>query len=242
MATLLLPFAAVVAGVVSFTSPCCLPLIPGYLSYVSALPVSELGTAEARATTLRAAVLFVAGFTAVFTALGVSAALVGSALLRHLPVIVQFSGVIIVVMGLSMIGLVRIPVLYRDKRAFLGRTTPGPGGAAFLGMAFAFGWAPCIGPILATVLAAAAATRTAAWGALLLVCYSIGLGLPFIGLALGLQQAKGSLDWLKRHGRLVETAGGVLLVAVGVLFVTGQWRSFFIPLQQRFARLGWPPI
>ena len=129
-----------------------------------------------------------------------------------------------------------------EKRAFLGRTTPGPRGAVFLGMAFAFGWAPCIGPVLATVLAAAAATRTAAWGAILLVCYSIGLGLPFIGLALGLQRARGSVDWLKRHGRVIEAAGGVLLVAVGVLFVTGQWRSFFIPLQQRFARLGWPPI
>ena len=238
----LLPFAAVVAGIVSFTSPCCLPLIPGYLSFVSALPVSQLGTVQARRVTLRAATLFVAGFTLVFTALGVSFALVGAALLRHVPAILQVSGVLIVVMGLAMTGLIRVPILYREKRVDLARLPAGPSGALVLGMAFAFGWAPCIGPILATILAAAAATRTAAWGGLLLVCYSLGLGIPFISLAVGLQRARGSLDWLKRHGRLIETIGGVLLIGVGVLFITGRWQAIFIPLQRRFARLGWPPI
>jgi len=109
-------------------------------------------------------------------------------------------------------------------------------------MAFAFGWTPCIGPVLATILAAAAASRTAAWGALLLVCYSAGLGLPFIGLALGFQRAKGSLAWLRRNGRRIEQGGGVLLVGVGVLFVSGAWRSVFIPLQREFSKLGWPPV
>jgi cytochrome c-type biogenesis protein len=242
MATLLLPVAAVVAGTVSFTSPCCLPLIPGYLSYISALPVSQLGTVEARTIALKASIRFVAGFTVVFTALGVSFALVGSALLRRVPLILQASGVLIIAMGLATIGVLRLPILHREKRIDLARVPSGPGGAFFLGMAFAFGWAPCIGPILATILAAAAATRTAAWGALLLACYSVGLGLPFIGLALGIQRARGSLEWLKRHGRAIETVGGVLLVAVGLLFVTGHWRAIFLPLQRRFARLGWPPI
>lgn len=242
MSALLLPLLAVVAGVVSFSSPCCLPLIPGYLSYVSALPVSELGRREARAVTLRASLRFVAGFTLVFSLLGVSLALVGSALLQRLPVIVRVSGVGIIVMGLAMMGLLRIPLLGRERRFDLARVPTGPRGAFFLGSAFAFGWTPCIGPILATILTAAAATGTAAWGALLLVLYSFGLGLPFIALGLGFQRARGSLAWLCRHARGIEVAGGAMLVAVGILFVSGAWRSFFIPIQRTFAELGWPPI
>lgn len=242
MRALLLPLLAVAAGVVSFSSPCCLPLIPGYLSYVSALPVSELGRREARAVTLRASLLFVAGFTLVFSLLGVSLALVGSALLQRLPVIVRVSGVGIIVMGLAMMGLLRIPLLHRERRFDIARVPTGPRGAFFLGSAFAFGWTPCIGPILATILTAAAATGTAAWGAVLLVLYSLGLGLPFIALGLGFQRARGSLAWLRRHARAVEVVGGAMLVAVGVLFVSGAWRSFFVPLQRTFAKLGWPPI
>ena len=242
MRGLLLPVLAVVAGVVSFSSPCCLPLIPGYLSYVSALPVSELGRREARALTLRASLLFVAGFTLVFSLLGVSLALVGSALLQRLPVIVRVSGVGIIVMGLAMMGLLRIPLLRRERRFDLARIPTGPRGAFFLGSAFAFGWTPCIGPILATILTAAAASGTAAWGAVLLVFYSLGLGLPFIALGIGFQRARGSLAWLRRHARVIEVAGGAMLVAVGILFVSGAWRSFFIPLQRTFAELGWPPI
>ncbi len=239
---LLLPPLALLAGAISFTSPCCLPLIPGYLSYISGLPISELGQREARALILRAALLFVAGFTLVFTALGVSFALVGSALLRNVPVIVKVAGVIIILMGLAMMGLLRLPFLYRERRVDLGRIPSGPRAAFLLGMAFAFGWAPCIGPVLATILASAAATQTAAWGGVLLVFYSLGLGIPFVALALGFQRARGSLEWLKRHGRRIEILGGALLVGVGVLFVSGAWRSFFLPLQRYFARFGWPPI
>ncbi len=242
MSGLLLPMMAVVAGVVSFSSPCCLPLIPGYLSYVSALPVSELGRREARAVTLRASLLFVAGFTVVFSLLGASAALVGPVLLRRLPLIVRASGVLIIVMGLAMAGLVRIPVLSRERRVDLARLPAGPKGAFFMGTAFAAGWTPCIGPILATILTTAASTGTAPWGAVLLALYSLGLGLPFIALGLGFQRARGSLAWLRRHGRGIEVVGGAVMVAVGILFVTGAWRSFFVPLQRSFARLGWPPI
>lgn len=242
MATVLLPLVAVLAGVISFSSPCCLPLIPGYLSYISAMPVTELGHREARAATLRASLLFVAGFTTVFTLLGISFAFVGSALLRNLPLIIRVSGVGIILMGLTMIGLLRIPFLYREKRMDLARVPGGPAGAFFFGTAFAFGWTPCIGPVLATILATAAATQTALWGAILLACYSLGLGLPFIALALGFTRAKGSLDWLKRHSHRIEQIGGLMMVGVGTLFVSGLWRTFFIPLQRYFARLGWPPI
>lgn len=240
--TLLLPPLAMLAGAISFTSPCCLPLIPGYLSYISGLPISELGQREARALTLRAALLFVAGFTLVFTALGVSFAFVGGALLRNVPVIIKAAGVVIILMGLAMMGLLRIPLLYGERRVDLGRIPSGPRAAFPLGMAFAFGWAPCIGPVLATILASAAATQTAVWGGVLLVFYSLGLGIPFVALALGFQRARGSLEWLKRHGRRIEMAGGALLVGVGVLFVSGAWRSLFLPLQRYFARFGWPPI
>jgi cytochrome c-type biogenesis protein len=242
MEALLLPFVAVVAGAISFSSPCCLPLIPGYLSYMSAVPVSELGERQARRTTLHAAVAFVAGFTLVFTLLGVSVTLMGTVLQRNLPLIVRTSGVVIILLGLALAGVVRAPVLDRERRLDLARVPAGPRTAFPLGVTFAFGWTPCIGPVLATILATAAATQTVAWGAVLLVLYSLGLGLPFVAVALGFQRAKGSLAWLRRHGALIERLGGVLLVGVGVLFVSGAWRSVFIPLQRSFAELGWPPI
>jgi len=238
----LLPLLAIVAGLVSFSSPCSLPLIPGYLSYVSALPVSELGRREARAVTLRASVLFVAGFTTVFTALGVSFALVGTLLERNLPVIVRVAGVGIIVMGLAMVGVLRIPFLYRERRLDLARIPRGPHAAFGFGMAFAFGWVPCVGPVLATILGFAATSHTVAWGAVLLVLYSAGLGLPFIAMALAFDRARGSLDWLRRHGRHVEVLGGLMLIGVGVLFVSGRWENLFVPLQTWFAKFNWPPI
>ncbi len=242
MTPLLLPLFALVGGMISFTSPCCLPLLPGYVSYISGLPVSELGRVQARALTLRAALLFVAGFTLVFTVLGVAAGLLGSLVVRELPLVMDVAGAGMIVLGLAMAGVLRIPWLYRERRFALHRLPTGPKAAFGVGMAFAAGWTPCIGPVLATILATAAATRTAAWGALLLALFSVGLGLPFIGLALGLNRARGSLAWLRRHGRAIEVVGGLLLVGVGVLFVTGAWRSFFVPLQREFARFGWPPV
>jgi cytochrome c-type biogenesis protein len=243
MAWLTLPLLAVAAGILSFSSPCALPLIPGYLSYVSGLPVSELGRRETRSTTLRAALMFVAGFTLVFTALGVSFTLVGTLLLGALPTILRVAGVAMIVLGLAMIGLLRIPgFLQRELRFDMGSISRGPRAAFGLGMAFAFGWTPCIGPVLATILSLAAASNSVAWGGVLLVLYSLGLGLPFIALALGFQRAKGTLAWLRRNGRRVEVLGGLLMIAVGVAFVTGVWKTLFIPLQARFAQLGWPPI
>lgn len=242
MAPLLLPLFAFVAGVISFSSPCCLPLLPAYLSYISGLPVAHLGQREARALTLQAAVLFVAGFTVVFSALGVSIGLFGSLVARHLPLLVRLAGLGIILMGLAVAGLLRIPWLYRERRVAMQRFRPGPRGAFGVGMAFAAGWTPCIGPVLAVILATAAAARSALWGTVLLILYSLGLGLPFIGLALGLNRARGSLAWLRRHGEVIERVSGVLLVGVGILFLTGAWRSFFLPLQRDFARLGWPPV
>lgn len=174
---LALPFLAIIAGFISFSSPCCLPLVPGYLSYVSALPVSELGDREAKRITVQASILFVAGFTAVFTVLGVGATMLGNVFLRNQDSLVRVFGVLIIAIGLVTIGVVRVPSLMRERRVDLNRIPRGRAFAFPMGMAFAAGWAPGIGPVLAT--AAATATGTVAWGALLLVLYSIGLGLPF---------------------------------------------------------------
>lgn len=242
MEVLTLPLLAVVAGFVSFSSPCCLPLVPGYLSYVSALPVSDLGDREARRVTVRASLLFVAGFTVVFTVLGIAATLVGSLFLRNQTTLVRVFGVVIIAMGLVTIGVVRVPALMRERRMDLARVPRGPAFAFPMGMAFAAGWAPCIGPVLATILAAAAASGTVAWGAVLLALYSVGLGIPFVLLGLGFSRAQRSLAWLRRNGRRIEIAGGVLMVTVGILFVSGRWQPLFRPLQRWFAQLGWPPI
>ena len=242
METVTLPLFALVAGIVSFSSPCCLPLVPGYLSYVSALPVSGLDDREARRVTVRAALLFVAGFTTVFTVFGIAAALLGSTFLRNQDTIVRAFGVVIIAMGLATVGVLRIPILYREKRYDLARLPRGPGGAFAVGMAFAAGWAPCIGPVLATILATAATSSTVAWGGALLAIYSLGLGIPFVLLALGVARVQRSADWLRRHGRSVEITGGVLLIGVGVLFLTGDWLQLFRPLQRWFAELGWPPV
>jgi cytochrome c-type biogenesis protein len=241
--TLALPLLAVVAGILSFSSPCCLPLLPGYLSYVSALPVSELGERQARGVTLRASLLFVAGFTTVFTVLGVGAALLGSVFLRNQTALERVFGVVIIALGLSTLGVLHVPFLHRERRLDLARVPQGPAWAFPLGMAFAAGWAPCIGPVLATILATAAVSGgSAVWGGILLVLYSVGLGAPFVLLGLGFNRAARTQGWLKRNGRRVEIVGGVLLVAVGLLFVTGRWGDLFLPMQRWFAKLGWPPV
>lgn len=242
MEALALPILAVVAGFISFSSPCCLPLIPGYLSYVSALPVSELGAADARRVTLRAALLFVGGFTAVFTLLGLGASALGSVLLRNQTTLVRWFGVVIILLGLATMGALRVPVLLREKRMDLARVPRGPAWAFPMGMAFAAGWVPCTGPILSTIVATAGVSGTPLWGGLLLALYSLGLGIPFVLLALGFNRAQRSLAWLKRNGRRIEIFGGMLLIAVGLLFVSGRWEGFFRPLQRVFARLNWPPI
>lgn len=242
MQALTLPIAALVAGFVSFSSPCCLPLIPGYLSYVSALPVSELGRRDARAVTLRASLLFVAGFTTVFVAFGIGATAFGSLLLRNQDTVVRGFGVFIILMGLASMGVLRIPLLMREKRLDLARVPRGLAWAYPMGMAFAAGWAPCIGPVLATILATAAVGANVAWGGALLALYSLGLGIPFVLLALGFNRAQATLGWLGRNGRRIQIAGGVLLVTIGLLFVSDRWQPLFRPLQRSFAQFGWPPI
>ena len=239
---LVLPVVAIAAGILSFSSPCCLPLLPTYVSYMTGLAPTEASKNDRRRI-MRTAWSFVAGFTIVFTALGALAGLFGTVLARQLPTITRGSGVVIIVMGLAMVGIFRIPLLLRQGRIVeTHRVGHGRGSAVLLGAAFAAGWSPCIGPILATILATAATTETVGWGMVLLALYSLGLGLPFVAIALGLQRAQRSVAWLRRHGRGVERLGGLLLVTIGALMASGVWLTLLRPLQRSLARLGWPPI
>ena len=217
--------AAAAAGVVSFLSPCVLPLVPGYLSFVSGMSYADLAgegdhpisrAALTRVVTTNGAA-FVLGFTTVFIALGASATTLGRFLVGSSPVFTKIAGAVIVVFGLHILGVVRIPLLYREKRIH-GHAAPRTVvGAYAVGMAFAFGWTPCIGPILAAVLTMAATQETVRQGVGLLAVYSLGLGVPFLAAALGVNYLLGFTTRFRRYVRAVELAGGALLVFVGVL-------------------------
>lgn len=233
---------AFLAGVVSFTSPCCLPLMPGYVAYVSGTGQEMTGTVAVRRRVLTSAGLFVLGFAAVFTLMGAGATAIGPLIARNRLSLERVGGVLVIVMGLVMLRALRIPILYREARFDLRRIRAGPAGAVPLGAAFAIGWTPCVGPVLASILAAAATAQTAWAGAGLLFVYSLGLGLPFLLLAWGHARAVTAFAWFRQHGRAIERFGGGLLLAMGVLMVAGQWTKLFTPLIRWFARNEWPPI
>lgn len=230
---------AFLAGILSISSPCCLPLMPGYLSYIAGVATGH-GTDRRRV--VGASALFVGGFAVIFTGLGAAASLLGSFLLGALPLFLKIAGGFVILMGLAMLGVLKLPFLYREKRIDMRRIRSGPAGAFPLGMAFAFGWTPCIGPVLASILTAAAATQSAARGAGLLLIYSLGMGVPFMLMALAYTKEGRTADFFKRHGRLIERVGGGLLITMGVLLITGQWTRLFVPLLRLFSRTGWPPI
>jgi len=217
--------AAAAAGVVSFLSPCVLPLVPGYLSFVSGISYTHLAgdgehgisrAALARLVSANASA-FVLGFATVFVALGASATALGRVVLGASPVLTKIAGVIIVVFGLHIIGVLRIPFLYREKRIQRRVAPRSVLGAYVVGMAFAFGWTPCIGPILGAVLTMAATQETVGQGATLLAVYSLGLGVPFLAAAVGVNHVLAFTSRFRRYVRAVELMGGVLLVVVGGL-------------------------
>lgn len=233
-----LPLLALAAGILSFSSPCTLPLVPAYLGYMSGVTSSSRG----RSRTLGAAGLFVIGFAIVFTALGAVASQLGAVLLEHRPLLEKMAGALIVVLGLFVLGLAPLPFLMRDGRPFMDRVRPGPSGALLLGAAFAFGWTPCVGPVLGSILLLAAAQRTLGAGALLLFLYSLGLGLPFLAAALFLDRFRAVSGWLRRHAIVINAGGGLLLVAMGTLVFAGRLTEALSPALELYARLRWPPI
>jgi cytochrome c-type biogenesis protein len=232
------PALAFAAGVISFASPCVLPLVPGYLSFVS----GTQGQEERRP--LVPMLLFVLGFALVFTALGafsrVFVPIVNSPLGR------QISGTLVAAIGVIMLLYafrLGSPALFAERRPFLSRVRPGPVGALPLGMAFAVGWTPCIGPVLAGILGLALAQGGGAWGAVLLFFYSLGLGLPFVVVGLGVRRFLGFFAFVRRNYHWFAGTTGVLLVGIGVLLATNQW----VPLLSRLGILRWiqdvtPPL
>ncbi len=237
--------AAAAAGVVSFLSPCVLPLVPGYLSFVSGMSYNDLSeggadterrAAQVRAVTINA-VAFVLGFASVFVALGASATTVGQFLGSRAAVFTRIAGAVIILFGLHTLGLLRIPVLYREKRFQASRPPRTLVGSYAVGMAFAFGWTPCIGPVLGAVLTMAATRQTLAQGVGLLAVYSLGLGLPFLAAAVGVHYLLGFVSRFRRYVRGAEIAGGVLLVAIGclVFFHRMTWLSQQFAVLRRFA-------
>jgi cytochrome c-type biogenesis protein len=228
----LLAFAA---GVLSFSSPCALPLVPGYLGYMS-------GVSASRGRTLFSAAVFVAGFALVFTALGATASAAATLLAGHRQLLDRVAGVVIVGLGLFLLGLIRFPALMREGRPLLARVRPGPEGALLLGIAFAFGWTPCIGPILGAILALASTSGTASQGAALLLVYSLGLGLPFLLAALFIDRFRAVSGWVRRRAQVIDAVGGVLLVGMGALVFSERLNAFLAPALDLYARLRWPPI
>ena len=224
------PALAFVAGLVSFASPCVFPLVPGYVSFVSGERVVD----GERARPIVPILLFVAGFTLVFTLLGAFAH-------RFVPIFKgdagqRIGGIVVIAIGAFMVGyaLRRGSItLYAERRPFLSRVKPGAVGALPLGMAFAAGWTPCLGPVLTGILAIAS-TQSSARGVFLLVAYSLGLGVPFLLVGLGVQRFVGAFGWVRRHYGWIAGLSGALLVTVGVLMATGLFTRIVAPLA-RFA-------
>lgn len=239
---------AFAAGLISFLSPCVLPLVPAYLSYVSGVSVETLSSSDRRQTvhTLAATGLFVIGFSIIFIALGISAAYLGSFMVKYRVLLNQVAGGMIILMGLFVLGMVRIPALSQERRFHLGNRSIGLLGSMPLGMAFGFGWTPCVGPILASIngfIIANAATGSAALtqGGILLGVYSLGLGLPFILTALLYARAVQAFTWIKRHFVAINTVAAALLIGMGVLLITGQLGVVMAPLKTYLFNAPWWP-
>jgi cytochrome c-type biogenesis protein len=218
---------ALAAGAVSFLSPCVLPLVPGFLSYVTGMTGVDLADRH-RGRLLAGALLFVAGFTVVFVSAGVLVGTFGVFLIDHRRLLQEVLGGLTIVLGLAFMGAV--PWFQRDLRVHR-RPSLGLLGAPMLGVLFGLGWSPCVGPTLTAVLALSLDQGSATRGGVLAVAYSLGLGLPFVGVALAFRRAMGALGWVKRHYVWVMRLGGAMLVAIGVLLVTGVWNDMTVQMQ-----------
>src|ERR1039457_3399132 len=225
MANLPLPTAAFVAGLVSFLSPCVLPLVPGYVSLISGAGVEELQSQETRLfrKVMLNSVAFIMGFSVVFITLGAISTEVGQLLARYKSILSQVAGVVIILFGLHLTGVFRINALYADKRLHNVKGSSTVFGAFVIGFAFAFGWTPCVGPILAVILGFAGEQDSVAKGILLLTIYSLGLAVPFLLTSLLMERFLKFYSCFRTHMHALEVASGALLVALGVLLVIGRF-------------------
>jgi cytochrome c-type biogenesis protein len=235
--------AALLAGVISFLSPCVLPLVPPYLCFITGASLDELSEPEAMSgvqqrRALFAALMFVLGFSTVFVALGASASAAGQVLREHLGLLAQIAGVFIIVMGLNFLGVFKLALLSREARYHHHSEPAGLIGAYGIGLAFAFGWTPCIGPVLAAILSIAASEQDVLKGAGLLAVYSLGLGIPFLLAAAGVGTFLKFLGRFRFHLGKVERVMGVLLVITGIVFLTGSMQTMSYWLLEQFPWLA----
>tara|TARA_B100000686_G_C16579195_1_gene857187 strand:+ start:153 stop:896 length:744 start_codon:yes stop_codon:yes gene_type:complete len=235
--------AAAAAGVISFLSPCVLPIVPAYLSFIAGTSLNELTgdterDSEVGHRIVASALVFVLGFSVVFVVLGASASALNALIVENIGVISKVAGAVIVTFGLHYAGLLRIPFLYRDARFHTDKVPAGLAGAFVVGIAFGFGWTPCIGPILATILAVAASSDSLGYGVSLLGTYALGLGIPFIVAAFAFRPFKWFLQRFRRHMRKVEIATGSLLVITGLAIFNGDLSRFAFLLLEMFPVLA----
>ncbi len=219
---------ALLAGLVSFASPCVVPLVPGYIGYLSGMAGSGGNSKGSRPRLLAGVALFVLGFAAVFVVLGVAFASAGARLGPQMDIITRVLGVLVVVLGFVFLGA--MPFMQRERRVHLSPRA-GLWGAPLLGITFGLGWTPCIGPTLAAVLTLSLTEATATRGVILAVVYALGLGLPFLLIALWAERSKTALNWLRRHRLALMRIGGGMLVVLGLLLVTGLWTTLTGQLQ-----------
>jgi cytochrome c-type biogenesis protein len=232
--------AAALGGLISFLSPCVLPLVPPYLSFLAGVSLDELQEQEhwdVRRRAILTALLFVAGFSTVFVLLGATASALGLLVRQYVDVLSTIAGLAIIVMGLHFLGLFRIGLLYREARLNVGKSVD-VWGAYMMGLAFAFGWTPCIGPILAAILAVAGSETSVARGALLLAAYSAGLGIPFVLAAFAMRPFIGLLKRMRSRFAVVEKTMGALLVLTGIAFLSGWMTTASFWLLETFPALG----
>ena len=227
-------------GVLSFLSPCVLPIVPPYLAFLAGTTMSEAADASpaARARVLRAAAFFVLGLSTVFLMLGLAASAMGRVLLAYQREMAIVAGLTIMVFGLHFLCLIRIPVLDREARFETGTAGGTAFGAYVLGLAFAFGWTPCIGPVLGTILSLAAQEGSVERGLAMMGAYALGLGIPFLLTALFLNRALGLMGRMKRHMAMIERVMGALLLVVGLMMLTGAFSEFSFWLLETFPALG----
>jgi len=239
MSNLPLPLAAFLAGLISFLSPCVLPLVPGYVSLISGAGVEELKVQDSQLLrrVMLQSVLFILGFSVVFITLGALSTSVGQLLTRYKSTLAEVAGVVIILFGLHLTGIFRINALYADKRLHGVKGGSSPWGAFVIGFAFAFGWTPCVGPILAVILTFAAEQDTVLKGVGLLAIYSLGLAVPFLLTSLGIERFLVFYKRFQKHMHVLEVASGALLIVLGVLLVMGRFSviSGYFSFLNRFA-------
>jgi cytochrome c-type biogenesis protein len=236
VAALLIAFGG---GVVSFLSPCTLPLVPGYLAYMSGIGTEDVQVNQRLATVVPAALLFVLGFSLIFVSLGATASYIGAILGPERQILTRIAGLFIIGMALVMIGIVQFPSFFRERRLRIGRDL-GIWSAFPLGMAFAFGWTPCIGPVLTAILGIATQEDSVRKGAALLFAYALGLGLPFLAVALFAGRFLSSLAVFKRHYRVLNLVSAGVLLAMGVFLSLNRWTQLLGPAMDWYANLQMP--